>query len=339
MNRISPGFYNPSRSRGALAVVSLFLLWAAFPTTQAASFDCKKASTQVEKLICADPELSSLDDKLSTAYHLVLAAISDKAMVKRHQSEWLKNRDTCPDKPCLKAHYEARLAALADPGGRARKQELVKIMKTVNFVPHSGKDDPFCQAFYRDFSTQTNIEHIHPLIAVQRYDDPALQPYQRKCPDLKMHKSMAFSHRDLEVAGEPTSESDAESRAVSITTGLKNFQFFRLDVNNQPRDGEELLLYYEGVFDQRSGTHLANRAYHEVNLSACKSDKVVYFNQGGSVQWTRNGVVRYKGKNAIYVLGSWTDKPEYWYLQLEFHSAELKRMAPSCSYRKPRQGE
>ncbi len=31
---------------------------------QAASFDCGKAGTKVEKLICADAELSKLDEKL-----------------------------------------------------------------------------------------------------------------------------------------------------------------------------------------------------------------------------------------------------------------------------------
>ncbi|WP_160296756.1 hypothetical protein [Sphingomonas sp. ERG5] len=33
----------------------------------AASFDCAKASTRVEKLVCSDPQLSRLDERLAAA--------------------------------------------------------------------------------------------------------------------------------------------------------------------------------------------------------------------------------------------------------------------------------
>ena len=35
---------------------------------KAASFDCNKATTETEIAICADPELSALDDRLSRLY-------------------------------------------------------------------------------------------------------------------------------------------------------------------------------------------------------------------------------------------------------------------------------
>ena len=37
-------------------------------TSRAASFDCGKALTKVEKLICGDTELSKLDESLNKAY-------------------------------------------------------------------------------------------------------------------------------------------------------------------------------------------------------------------------------------------------------------------------------
>jgi uncharacterized protein len=39
---------------------------------QAASFDCAKAQSKVEKIICADAELSKLDEDLATAYWLAI---------------------------------------------------------------------------------------------------------------------------------------------------------------------------------------------------------------------------------------------------------------------------
>lgn len=46
----------------------LFSLLVASPSLLAASFDCAKAGTPVEKMICADERISKLDSDLSDAY-------------------------------------------------------------------------------------------------------------------------------------------------------------------------------------------------------------------------------------------------------------------------------
>ncbi len=45
----------------------------------AASFDCAKASTQVERLICSDESLSKLDEQLSGSYKQALEGATLKA--------------------------------------------------------------------------------------------------------------------------------------------------------------------------------------------------------------------------------------------------------------------
>lgn len=54
------------------------------------SFDCAKASTPVELLICKDVELSYLDSQMANSYQGVLKAASAerKEIVRRHQAEW-----------------------------------------------------------------------------------------------------------------------------------------------------------------------------------------------------------------------------------------------------------
>jgi uncharacterized protein len=43
--------------------------WLVFLTTaQAASFDCGKASTKIEQMICNNQELSDLDSKMAKSY-------------------------------------------------------------------------------------------------------------------------------------------------------------------------------------------------------------------------------------------------------------------------------
>jgi uncharacterized protein YecT (DUF1311 family) len=53
---------------------SIFLLLATVHCSLllAASFDCDKARTQVEKLICGSAELGKLDSELNAAYTVVL---------------------------------------------------------------------------------------------------------------------------------------------------------------------------------------------------------------------------------------------------------------------------
>lgn len=77
-------------------------------TAQAASFPCHSASTRVEKLICSDGYLSTLDDKLHEAYNDISQA--DGAQIS--QRKWLKQRDRCNDIDCLRQEYEARIKQL-----------------------------------------------------------------------------------------------------------------------------------------------------------------------------------------------------------------------------------
>ena len=99
------------------ATVALFSSFAFFPPlTLAASFDCKKAFTLVEKQICFDPSLSTLDEQLATAYQKVLVLATDKDALKHQQREWLaKTRDQCMDQACLKTAYDQRLVQLTPP--------------------------------------------------------------------------------------------------------------------------------------------------------------------------------------------------------------------------------
>lgn len=80
---------------------------------QAASFDCTKATTKVEKMICADAELSKLDEEMARVYASALADGNQVETVKKEQRAWLKTRSACADTACLKASYDARKTLLA----------------------------------------------------------------------------------------------------------------------------------------------------------------------------------------------------------------------------------
>ena len=74
------------------------------------SFDCTKASTPVEKAICAEPKLAMLDVSVAEAYKAVLATAPDKEAVKRQQSDWRRNvRDVCSTSTCIVQAYMTRM--------------------------------------------------------------------------------------------------------------------------------------------------------------------------------------------------------------------------------------
>ncbi len=55
--------------------LALALLWFLITSAaQGAGFDCARAASKVEKLICGDAELSRLDEEMSSVY---LAAMKD----------------------------------------------------------------------------------------------------------------------------------------------------------------------------------------------------------------------------------------------------------------------
>lgn len=92
-------------------LLSFVISW----TAHAASFDCQKASTRIENLICTDTELSILDEELSNAYREALAKGINKTSVQQWQKNWLFfTRDACADIACLKTVYASQVSQLRE---------------------------------------------------------------------------------------------------------------------------------------------------------------------------------------------------------------------------------
>lgn len=85
-------------------------------SAHAASFDCAKAASKIEKLICSDDELSKLDETLSKTYQQALARSGDdKPQEIAEQRSWLKiTHMSCKDAACLKDHYSERIHYLTE---------------------------------------------------------------------------------------------------------------------------------------------------------------------------------------------------------------------------------
>ncbi|MDP4822404.1 MAG: lysozyme inhibitor LprI family protein, partial [Aestuariivirgaceae bacterium] len=79
---------------GRLGFVMLLLACAGTP---AQAFDCAKAATQVERTICANPELKVADDAMGAAYKALKARLAgdEAAELLQSQRVWLASRNDC----------------------------------------------------------------------------------------------------------------------------------------------------------------------------------------------------------------------------------------------------
>lgn len=131
-------------------------LMVALPV-QAVSFDCAKARTKVEKLICGDAELSRLDEDLSKTYQQTLERSDDKQKLTDEQRQWLKRRNVCTDAVCVKRAYEGRLKELSSKGSHDPVNN--KDDKTANTHPYilvMSKDNELCKSMLNLYNTDMN---------------------------------------------------------------------------------------------------------------------------------------------------------------------------------------
>jgi uncharacterized protein len=90
------------------------LLLGSWPCFAQPSFDCSKATQSVERLICASPELSGLDEMLGRSYAVAVDKLGAAgACLRIDQTRWLRSvRNACADDACLQRAYRLRLGEL-----------------------------------------------------------------------------------------------------------------------------------------------------------------------------------------------------------------------------------
>ncbi|MGD9610324.1 MAG: DUF1176 domain-containing protein [Desulfovibrionaceae bacterium] len=115
-------------------LLCLLALLPAVPWARAAGIDCAKATTNVEKLLCADPALQTADAAVAEAFATARDAASDPAAVRASQRDWLKVRNACPDAACLATVQAERQAALAALTAEALRQHAAKRARLRNLL-------------------------------------------------------------------------------------------------------------------------------------------------------------------------------------------------------------
>ena len=105
--------------RAVLAAGAAFFFAASLSAVSieahAQSFNCAKASTPDEQVICQNSYLAGLDEQMASLYSELRAYMSAprKDALRNTQRTWLNSRQRCGfSEDCIAGHYTDRIAAL-----------------------------------------------------------------------------------------------------------------------------------------------------------------------------------------------------------------------------------
>jgi uncharacterized protein len=118
------------------------------------SFDCAKAQSEAETMVCADYGLAALDNRLAEVYAAELAKPAAAKDLAARQRGWVKGRDECwkadDKKLCVEEEYRTRIAELQinSPGAMAATPVAFNC---------NDNSKPFTMAYYADYDDQPAV--------------------------------------------------------------------------------------------------------------------------------------------------------------------------------------
>lgn len=130
-----------------MVLFGLVLSWS----VQAASFDCTKAKTKVENLVCNNKKLSELDVMLNATYRRARVVSMNESALKRSQQAWLKTRFLCASSECLEKLYLQRIEWLSRQPRKPMHYKLVM-----------SKNDLVCRLAIHTYNRHINEEFPPP---------------------------------------------------------------------------------------------------------------------------------------------------------------------------------
>ncbi|WP_431226619.1 lysozyme inhibitor LprI family protein [Burkholderia contaminans] len=92
----------------SITVAALLLVVSTTTFAGSPAFNCTKASSKVEKMICGDSTLSDADSVNADLYKEVMQTADNPNQVKQEQRQWLKVRNACQTADCLASAYNNR---------------------------------------------------------------------------------------------------------------------------------------------------------------------------------------------------------------------------------------
>jgi uncharacterized protein len=151
------------------------------------SFDCSKASGEIEELICKDAGLATLDRKLAEVYEKASKSWPQDVASeqKAFQRGWIKGRNDCwkaKDKAaCVENSYRTRIVELQIQSGQ------LEAATPVGYLCAGEEGNPFFATFYREtdppsavitFGDDQVIAFLEPTRSGAKYTAPSMELWE-----------------------------------------------------------------------------------------------------------------------------------------------------------------
>jgi uncharacterized protein YecT (DUF1311 family) len=143
-----------------MIAVSVLMLGANVAAAQ--SFDCSKAATRTEKMICADPEIAKLDTEMAQQYKALLSAGGDASGVLAVQRRWLvEKRNVAATPGALKQVYVDRIDYLttALECGASGGADTTRALNNCAFISFD-ESDAELREVYRKLLAEPGVEPV-----------------------------------------------------------------------------------------------------------------------------------------------------------------------------------
>jgi uncharacterized protein YecT (DUF1311 family) len=161
----------------------------------AASFDCSKSGSYIEKCVCSNSRLSKLDDQMAELYHRALENIANPDELRKVQRNWISFRNRYAkyqssefsSEERLERLYENRINQLkvrylSKPQDKLLPLELLKKFTNIDLSEHTDSDNVrFCQGFLDDVRSVKGVKSIPPTIDSLPLKSPRLHAYSMGC--------------------------------------------------------------------------------------------------------------------------------------------------------------
>ncbi len=198
----------------------------------------------------------------------------------------------------------------------AAKAEPIKRIMTSKQFEVRQPEKPFCVQFLQDFKTLNGMKFIEPIARADRYDDPAFASFKARCGELPLNERFLCDGRA--TAGVQWKRDRLLRRQqyleyCEMFQGSRNFKVFQFDANNNPKDGEELVVYFEsarGPLNHPALTTITtDGAYNAFSAKSCTpvggaSSHDPYSHDFRHPVENYSGIVSYRGKYYAFDLYS-----------------------------------
>lgn len=169
--------------------------------TYSPGFDCKKATTSTENLICGSEKLSSQDREMNFAYEQLKGRVSAEEMerISRDQKEFLRKRGACRNAACISTLYKSRLDSVFDETAAASDNQFFNdFLKKAAQEEAEKKARDLRQAAEKE-KTRLEEKSSTPSCRIHRYWREAIVNYGLSSGEAKYNCSVLL--RDLQSKG------------------------------------------------------------------------------------------------------------------------------------------